>query len=177
MKQLLLLRHAKAESEPSPGDFDRPLSPRGKRDATAMGAILRRRALIPQLVLCSPSVRTRSTLALLAPALGEPSIRIEDSLYLASWKEIFVRLTALASNLDRVLVIGHNPGLGDCAAMMLNSEADREERARRTLMAAKFPTCALAVIELPLFSAWAAIAPKSGTLSAFLRPKDLPGLR
>ena len=176
MKQLLLLRHAKAESEPSLDDLDRPLSLRGKRDATAMGAILRRRALIPQLVLCSPSVRTRSTLALLAPALGEPAIRIEDRLYLASWKEIFARLASLETDPDRVLVIGHNPGLGDCAAMMLNGEADREERTRRALMAAKFPTCALAVIELP-FSAWAELAPKNGTLSAFLRPKDLPGLR
>ena len=175
MKQLLLLRHAKAESETSFDDFDRPLSLRGKRDATAMGAILRRRALIPQLVLCSPSVRTRSTLALLAPALGEPIIRIEDGLYLASWKEIFGRLTVLEPSLDRVLIIGHNPGLGDCAAMLLDGEADREERARRTLMAAKFPTCALAVIELPL-TAWAQLAPTSGTLSAFLRPKDLPGL-
>ncbi len=176
MKQLLLLRHAKAESEPSLDDLDRPLSLRGKRDATAMGAVLRRRALIPQLILCSPSLRTRSTLALLAPALGEPAIRIEEALYLASWKEIFGRLTSLEPSLERVLVIGHNPGLADCAAMMLNGEADREERTRRALMVAKFPTCALAVIELP-FSSWSELVPKSGTLGAFLRPKDLPGLR
>jgi phosphohistidine phosphatase len=176
MKQLLLLRHAKAESEPALDDLDRPLSLRGKRDATAMGAVLRRHALIPQLILCSPSLRTRSTLALLAPALGEPAIRIEETLYLASWKEIFDRLTALERGLARVLVIGHNPGLADCAAMMLNGDADREERTRRALMVAKFPTCALAVIELPV-TAWTALVPKSGTLSTFLRPKDLPGLR
>lgn len=176
MKQLMLLRHAKAESEPSIDDADRPLSVRGKHDATAMGAVLRRRALIPQLVLCSPAVRTRGTLALLAPALGEPAVCIENELYLASWKQILSHIQAVEPAVERVLVIGHNPGLADCAASLLDREADREEWERRALMAAKFPTGALAVIDVPV-ATWAQLTPFTGALSAFLRPKDLPGLR
>lgn len=176
MKRLMLLRHAKAESEPTEQDEARPLSPRGKRDATAMGAMMRQRHLVPELVLCSPSVRTRATLALIGPALGAPVIRIEDRLYLAGWKPLIALFQHLDPDCDCVLVIGHNPGLEDCAAALLGHEADSDERARRVRLAAKFPTCSLAVIDCP-FDSWQQLDTATGRLSAFLRPKDLPGLR
>ncbi|MEV4131015.1 histidine phosphatase family protein [Dactylosporangium sp. NPDC049742] len=62
-RTLILLRHAKAvDPDPYPTDLERPLSPRGRRDAAAAGDWLRDQGLRPDLVVCSTAVRTRETL-------------------------------------------------------------------------------------------------------------------
>ena len=71
-----------------------------------------------------------------------------------------------------LLVIGHNPGLEDCAAALLNASAGGEELARREAMAEKFPTGALAVLDCGI-SHWTELAPGTAALADFLRPRDL----
>src|SRR3546814_17061037 len=63
MRELILLRHAHAEP-PATGqsDLDRPLSAEGNAEAEAAGRWLQEQRLVPDLVLCSPSRRTRETL-------------------------------------------------------------------------------------------------------------------
>src|SRR5438094_761470 len=62
MDRLILLRHAKAENDaPSGDDFDRPLAPRGRREAAAMAGQLAALGIRPDLALVSPSLRTRET--------------------------------------------------------------------------------------------------------------------
>ena len=71
MKTLLLLRHAKSDwGNPSQGDFDRPLSARGREAAPLMGAYLAQQGLRPDLVLCSAAARARQTCDLVLRALG-----------------------------------------------------------------------------------------------------------
>ena len=72
MKRLVLLRHFKS-SWPEPGipDCDRPLAPRGQRDAIAMAEAMVTHDLVPERILCSPARRTRETLAALEPGLGD----------------------------------------------------------------------------------------------------------
>ncbi len=86
MRTLMLLRHAKAV--PADGkirDQDRPLAPRGQKDAPKIGAYMAKHDLVPDRALVSPSKRTRETWELLAPAFGK-RIRptYEERIYIAS---------------------------------------------------------------------------------------------
>ena len=82
MKTLLLLRHAKSSwDDPSLSDFDRPLAPRGKKDAPLMGKALKERAPSPDLILSSPAARAKATVkavvkAAEAPDVGEVADRV-----------------------------------------------------------------------------------------------------
>ena len=70
MKRLYLLRHAKSDwADPDRVDADRPLSPRGRRAAPALGRYMRREGLIPAFALSSTARRAEETWELLAPAL------------------------------------------------------------------------------------------------------------
>src|SRR5690349_19664904 len=75
-RRLVLLRHAKSEWPEGVPDHKRPLTARGRRDATAAGRWLR--AHLDDLghgldaVACSPAQRTRETWALVAAELADP---------------------------------------------------------------------------------------------------------
>ncbi|MEV4507705.1 histidine phosphatase family protein [Dactylosporangium sp. NPDC049525] len=108
-RTLILLRHAKSvDPDPYPTDLERPLSPRGRRDAAAAGEWLREQGLLPDLVLCSTAVRTRETLEGLA--LTAPVV-FEHRLYLGPADDTLDLLRNGAPDVSTLLVIGHNPTL------------------------------------------------------------------
>jgi phosphohistidine phosphatase len=170
MRILYLLRHAKSDrGDPALSDIDRPLAPRGRRDAPAMAAYLREHDYRPDLILCSPAARTRETLALLQPGLG-PNIPAEydRKLYLGSPDVLLRRLREVDEAIANVLLIGHNPGLERLAAAL----APRGDRRSLARMREKFPTCALAVIHLHV-DRWEQADLGSGTLTDFMVPAGL----
>ena len=149
-------------------DFQRPLNPRGRKAAPAMGAFMQREGIGPDLILCSAANRTRETLAHILSSLdGDIAIRVEKSLYLASADSLLSRLKTVASEMNRVMVIGHNPGLQDLA-LLLAGPGNEEDLAR---IRGKFPTAALA--ELTFRKSWADLAPDSGKLVQFTTPRAL----
>jgi phosphohistidine phosphatase len=168
MKRLYLLRHAKSSwDDPTLADHDRPLAPRGRRAAKAMAEHLRMEGIAPELVLCSPSARTRQTLTAIAPGLGENAdVRIEEELYAASAAALLDVLYELPDEVGSVMLIAHNPGIQDLA-LSLAGGGPAVERAR-----SKFPTAALATLELD--GSWRELAPGGAELVTFVRPKDLP---
>ena len=172
MKRLLLLRHAKAERE-SADDAKRRLEKRGEADSARMGRFLREDVYIPDLVLCSSSVRTRETLKLLLPELGVlPTVQYLSELYLAE-PEIVLSLILGAPDRSGVLmVVGHNPGLEQSALALASVPLEKKLRKRYGTMEEKFPTSALAVIDFDV-PRWADVAAGRGELEAFVRPKDL----
>ena len=169
MKTLLLLRHAKSSWD-SPGgrDFDRPLAPRGRRTAPLIGGHLRDRQLLPDLVLCSTARRARETYDLMVPAVGGAAIQFEQALYLASPAMLLRLVQATPPAIERLLVVGHNPGLQQFAALL----AGTGDAAARERVQAKFPTAGLAVLTFPV-AGWNEIAPGAGRLESFVAPRDL----
>jgi phosphohistidine phosphatase len=168
--RLYLLRHAKAEpaGESAERDRDRPLEAKGRRGAQAVAAWIAERRLAPQLVLCSPSLRTRQTLDIVAPAFAAPpEILVEDGLYLAGARQILARLRKIPAEIASVLVVGHNPGFQELAAL-LSDVAAGPLPAR---IAAGFPTAALASYELTV--PWSALDRRRAHLVAFVTPKEL----
>ena len=165
MKRLYLLRHAKSSwDEPGLADRDRPLAPRGERASNSMAKYLRDEGIVPELVLCSPSKRTRETLERLG--LGDGTeVRIEDELYAASAGELLGALHEVPDAVESVMVIGHNPGM-ERLALELAAGGDELDRMRE-----KFPTAALATLELD--GTWSELAPGGGELVSFVKPKEL----
>ena len=116
MHTIYLLRHAKSSwADPSLPDRERPLAPRGRRDAKRIASHLREGRVEPELVLCSSAARASQTLELVRRALGAATVRLEDGLYAASAEELLERLRTVPEDVASVLLIGHNPGLQDVA--------------------------------------------------------------
>jgi phosphohistidine phosphatase len=170
-KTLYLLRHAKAlAAEEGMSDEDRPLAPEGEEAAQRLGAYMRVSAIIPDFVLCSPSLRTRQTLELIQPYLPKGiQTEIDKDLYLASSGELFHRVQSLSDQFGAVMLIGHNPGLQNLAELL----CDHSEKGLWQEMAMKFPPAALAEIQFKIRH-WADVAPGTGTPTEFARPKNLP---
>ena len=172
MRRLLLFRHAKAEpGGPELDDHDRALTERGVSDAAAMARYIKNRAYVPSRILCSTSMRTRQTIE---PLLKDYPLPVEwqGALYLAPAGKI-IALAQDADGGDSVLMlVGHNPGLEQAAAMLARDPVKPKEQGLHDLLEEKFPTAALAVIDFEMGS-WSKLAPCSGKLVDFVRPRDL----
>ncbi len=113
MKTLLLMRHAKSSWKDSKlTDLDRPLNHRGQKDALLMGAALLEKELIPQKIVASPAVRARETVAgVIKSSKYTGETEFVDAIYLAEPDTYITVLNVLPDSLERVLLVGHNPGM------------------------------------------------------------------
>jgi phosphohistidine phosphatase len=167
MHTLYLLRHAKSSwSDPSLADHERPLAPRGERDAKRVAKHLRRLEVRPALVLCSSAARTRATAELIRPSLGGAPLEVEEALYAAGSEALLERLRALPEGADSVLLIGHNPGLHELALTLASTGPELER------LEEKFPTAGLATL-LVRRSPWRELGRGDAELVGYVVPKQL----
>ena len=162
MKSLLLMRHAKSSWKDSKlKDMDRPLTKRGLKNAPRMGQLLLEMDLAPQSILCSPAVRARQTAELVSEALHfDGETYYLENLYMAEPPAYLEALSKLPDELERVLVIGHNPGL-EALMQLLTDQCEA------------LPTASIAYISLPI-DAWKHLKKKtSGDLINLWRPREL----
>ena len=155
MKSLTLFRHAKTERDSTSGrDFDRRLNDRGERDAPKVGEEIRKLGLDYDLVLSSPAARAAETaeLAGLAP-------RYDQRIYDASAGELLAILQEADNEVQRLLMIGHNPGFERLASRLLGANFE-------------MPTGSLLEIELPV-DHWRDAGTVQGRLARFIKPKEL----
>ncbi|MHC1654702.1 SixA phosphatase family protein [Stenotrophomonas maltophilia] len=158
MRELILLRHAHAEpATPGQADLDRPLSPVGLAEAEAAGKWLKENKLLPDCVLCSPARRTRETLEAVLATIGYVEKRLEDRIYEAT-PGTLAALVDDRRDLDRVLIVGHNPGLERLVALMTEGTSSDYRG---------MPPAGIAVL---CFAREAAIEPGVASLNAFWWP-------
>jgi phosphohistidine phosphatase len=170
MRKLFLLRHTKSSwDDPAIEDFDRPLNGRGRKDAKRMGKYMAEQGIRPGIALVSGAVRTLATWEMIEPHLEGVPVTIEAKLYEAGKSQLLTRLRGLDEHMDSALLIGHTPGIGRLAEILVGHHGDP---ALLVEMVAKFPTGALAVIELNI-AHWGELEAGRGRLAAFVRPKDL----
>jgi len=125
---------------------------------------------VPAVVLCSSAVRTRETLDVIAPVLGEPEVLIEDGLYGASADGLLARLQAVPDSAESVLLIGHNPGIGDLAlALAVDDDGDGDALRR---LREGVPTGALATLVLA-DGGWAELRDGGAALADYVIPREL----
>jgi phosphohistidine phosphatase len=170
MKILTLLRHAKSGwDDPVARDFDRPLNKRGRRAAVTVGRAMQAEQMAFDAVIASPAVRVVETLQDIGDGYGNALEPVHDAdLYLASPAILLDRIQHVDDSVQRLLVVGHNPGLEQLAMML--SGADRSGLLGE--LEDKYPTATVAVIEFHV-DRWADVAKGGGTLIRFMRPRDL----
>jgi phosphohistidine phosphatase len=162
MKTLMILRHAKAEPiEDGQADRDRPLAPRGEKDALRIGHWLKEQQLLPDWIVSSSAVRAKTTAQLVADACGyEKTIDLRHELYLASPVTYVQVLHEIGDDAERILVVGHNPTLDELLYLLCGHHDG-------------FPTGGLAVVELQA-ATWEEVRlPTQHKLVQFVRGKEL----
>jgi len=158
--QLLIVRHADAgDRDPSlwPDDTLRPVSSRGRKRHRRVARRLRRRGLVPSLLLSSPWLRAWETAELTASVAGSPAPVACDALV---GTPDLARIAAAIGRADAsaiVALVGHEPWTGELASLLLAGDAHR--------LAIDFPKSGVLGLELEELSAGSAV------LEFFLRPK------
>ncbi|MFS8200064.1 SixA phosphatase family protein [Streptomyces sp. CWNU-52B] len=143
LRRLVVLRHAKSAWPHGVADHERPLAPRGRRDAPAAGRALAAADCLPDLALCSTAVRARQTWELTAAQWGTPPpVRHDSRLYAATVSDLLEAMREAPAQAETLLLVGHNPGLEE---LVLTLAGDSLDDALDDV-SAKFPTSAIAIL-------------------------------
>ncbi len=182
-RELVLVRHAKS-AWPDLPDRDRPLAPRGRRQAPLVGKWLRAGGRLPDLVLCSTARRARETWQLMAVELGAPvHVTHDEWIYGADAASLLDLIRQVPEEVQTLLLVGHAPGIPDLTLLLAgdrraasagnsadnsadNSAGDAMQRA-----SGKFPTAGVAVMAIA--GSWSALEPGRAQLTDFKVPRDL----
>jgi phosphohistidine phosphatase len=174
MRRLMLLRHAKTEHDaPSGRDRDRRLDDRGRSDAAEIGGWIGRHPPFPDSVLVSPATRAHQTWEIVREAMKDrapkPQVELVPELYGADPSQLLqIIRAASASDPQRLMVVGHNPGMHELALALVGSG----DGAGRKALADNLPTSGLAVFDFSVDD-WADVAFRHGRLVMFVSPKVL----
>jgi len=165
-RRLVLLRHAKAEHGGDIADHLRPLSLVGRRQAAGVGSTLRAAGMIPELVLCSSSVRTHQTWDLVRSALGaQPALEISDALYTARVRALLDLVRTVPSDIRTILVVGHEPTVSEAAATLAGPDSDEPCLARVRI---GMPTGSYSILETDVD--WSQLEPDGARLVRLVTP-------
>ena len=161
VKTLLLMRHAKSSwRDSATSDHERQLNGRGRRAAPFMGELLLKNQLIPDHIITSTAVRALETAKAIAAATGyQGSLEISRQLYLAEPPVYLQAIEDAPSGKERVLLVGHNPGISELLLLLTGEERD-------------MPTAAIAQVQLPLSEFTGIANGARGQLVNFWRPRD-----
>ncbi|GAA5100762.1 SixA phosphatase family protein [Nocardia iowensis] len=162
VRTLILMRHGKSAYPDGVGDHERPLAPRGQREAGLAGAWLRETQPPIDAVRCSTATRTRETLA--ATGIDAPVV-YEAGIYEASPQSLIELVQLSDDDVSTLLVIGHAPGMPWTAWELASNRSSTPA----IELSRKFPTSALAVLEFD--RPWRQVDPGTGELVRFHIPR------
>ena len=174
MRRLMLLRHAKTETDaPSGRDVDRRLDHRGRGDAAEIGGFIGRHPPFPGTVLVSHAVRAHQTWEIAWKAMKDrapaPQVEILRELYGADAAQLLQTIREQsAADPRRLMLVGHNPGMHELALALTGSG----DAAGRKALADNLPTSGLAVFDFAVAD-WGDVAFRRGRLVLFVTPKLL----
>ncbi|WP_448044664.1 SixA phosphatase family protein [Bradyrhizobium liaoningense] len=175
MRRLMLLRHAKTETDaPSGRDQDRRLDERGHKDAARMGDWIAAHPPFPDTVLVSHAVRARQTWDIAWEAMKDrvpvPQVEVLPELYGADSAEILeaIRTATAPADPKQLLLIGHNPGMHEVALMLIGGGDPAGAKA----LSDNLPTAGLAIFDFDVKD-WGDVAYRHGKLVLFVSPKLL----
>ena len=160
-KTLLLMRHGKSSwKDKSLPDIKRPLKKRGEVASEMIGKVLKSKRPLPDVILTSPAKRARLSAEIVAKEADISNrVTVVDSLYMAEPTEFFKVLNALKDSPERVMIVGHNPGL-EALLQLLDGHVE------------SLPTGSMAYLRLKI-DEWKDLNPESiGDMIGFWNPED-----
>ncbi|MGE5292402.1 MAG: SixA phosphatase family protein [Micromonosporaceae bacterium] len=170
-RRLILVRHAKS-AWPDVPDHERPLAPRGRRQAPLAGAWLRNAGYVPDLVLCSTARRARETWRLISDELGtSPQVTYEGQVYGADMASLLQLVQQAPETVSKLLIVGHDPGIRDLAVTLADEGSSGRAGDALERVGVKFPTGAVAVLAVP--GAWPDLGAGAARLTDFVVPREL----
>ena len=159
MKNLYLLRHAKSSWDDfALKDFDRPLSTRGIQDAELMGNYFKSKRKVLDIVLSSPSKRTKETLEHFFNKTSQ-NIIFNETIYHSSEQNIYSVIKDVEESISSLMIVGHNPSMHEFSESFSGQFIE------------KFSTCGLASFEFD--DKWVNVCEDSGSLIEFKIPSEL----
>jgi phosphohistidine phosphatase len=161
MRILTLVRHAKSSRDyPELSDFERPLNTRGRKEAPAIAARLRKSGIKPDLLISSPATRAITTARIFAEEMNRAldEIVLNPHIYEASAWTLLHIIRSLPPDAQDVMLFGHNPGISHFAHDLAECPFDEME------------TAAAVRIELPA-RGWSLVHPHSGKVLRYDTPK------
>jgi phosphohistidine phosphatase len=165
-RQLLLIRHAKAERH-GEVDIERRLAKRGRADAAAIGRWLTEHGLIPDRIVVSPATRARETWQLAADAAGVTAKPVVDErIYRNTVDDLLQAVAQTPRGVRTLAIVGHNPSMEDLAVALDDGTGDA---AARTELTSNYPTGGVAVFAVG--ADWSGLGAGSGTLTGFGVPR------
>ncbi len=164
-RTLLLLRHAKSDYPDGVVDHDRPLAPRGIREAGLAGDWIRANVAAVDAVLCSTATRTRQTLARTGI---DADVRYDDELYDSTPGTVIRLINGIADDVHTLLVVGHEPTMSMLALGLADRESSDADAVEPIGM--KYPTSSIAV--LTTAQPWHRLEAHSASLIAFHVPRE-----
>jgi len=162
MKQLFIVRHAKSDwGDATLRDFDRPLNPRGHKNAPEMVNRLVAKGIKPDSIVSSPALRALTTAKYFAAGwqMSTDQLHTNANIYEASVKTLLKVVNDFDSQMEKIALFGHNPGLTDLLNYLTGEYISN------------MPTCSVAIIEFP-FEDWKLISGGTGKLLLFDYPKS-----
>ncbi len=174
MRRLMLFRHAKTENDaPSGRDRDRRLDQRGEIDAAQVGSWIGQHPPFPDLVLVSTAVRAHQTWdlarAAMAKSVPQPKVELLPEIYAADPAQLLRTIhEASASDPQRLMLVGHNPGMHELAIALTGSG----DASLRQAVIDNMPTAGLAIFDFAVDN-WNDVSFQQGELVAFVSPKTL----
>jgi phosphohistidine phosphatase len=170
-RRLILLRHAKSAWPEDVPDHERPLAPRGRRDAPAAGRWLRKAGFVPDLVLCSTARRARETWQLAEDKLGShPRTAFDERVYGASSTQLLDLARQTPDDVGTLLIVGHDPAMQRLTLELAGPEPSGAAAEALARVRINYPTAAIAV--LGFTAGWPALGPGRAALAAFATPSD-----
>jgi phosphohistidine phosphatase len=160
MKQVVIVRHAKAVPYGYENDFERDLTNRGETDAERLGKELKIRGVQADAIIASPAKRALKTARIFAENLGFEKSRIQeipdiyDGLTTTEFLHLIHRLPESAGT---AFFFGHNPGFHYFTANLLKN------------FTGDMPTCSTVVIGFEVDS-WKNVEARTGNLVFQLVP-------
>ncbi len=167
-RTLLVLRHSKSAYPEGAADFDRPLAPRGLRDAVTLGTWIRDQGLLPDLAVCSTAARARQTWDLVSDQLAGPdgdstSVRYDPRLYEADPGDLVDVIRETPPEVAILALVGHNPAAAQLVRLLTG------DTGMTGGSGPGFPTSAVAVVGVR--RGWDRAGPGSGSLDGYWTPK------
>lgn len=163
MKKLIFVRHAKAEPEeeiPGLSDFERSLTPGGKKVARQMAQMFLKKEPSPGLIISSPAFRALETALIFAGEAGAnyDSIVLNSGLYFtAGLEKLMTILSGISDDVKTITLFGHNPAFTDMPDKL--SKAGCGPVPKTGVVCLSFET-----------DKWAGVTKGSGKLEYFLKP-------
>jgi phosphohistidine phosphatase len=163
MKTLLILRHAKTQSDAPAGDHARELTERGQRNATAMGAHIHNLIGTPDTIITSDATRAQQTAEIVALAVDFAApLTVEPRIYAADLENLLAVVRRIPDEVQIAIIIGHNPGFEELAAALAGNP-EHEVR---------LPTSGLAVLEFDV-ERWDSVRAGAGRLREVATPRTI----